>query len=247
MRSVVLPRDHGSWSFVLEPVCLGLLAAPSWSGTAIGVAALAAFLTRRPLQVARANDGRRGMALVVVACLGAVSVSALAAGLDRAAGPAWAPLLVALPCAAAFAWFDRQKAAREAAAELSGACAFATVAAVIALAAGRPPGVAALLGGFAVARVVVSIVPIRTFLRRRKGQPVVMWPSILATLAGLAAFVGVGIATGTWLPAAWMVLFALRAAWLLGPRPPAWPAARVGAIETILGAAAVLTVGLSSR
>ncbi|MEO8679320.1 MAG: YwiC-like family protein [Vicinamibacterales bacterium] len=246
LRSVLLPRDHGSWSFVLEPVALGLIAAPSVEGAAIALGGLALFLTRRPMQIVRAADGRRWLALQLLAVLVIVALASLGYGLWFGGGTASVALLAAVPLAAAFQWFDTRKAAREAAAELCGAFAFAAFAAAIVLAAGRPASVGAMLSGFAAARALASIVPIRTYLRRRKGQAVARWPSVVAPLVGLAAFAGVGAVTGYWWPAAWMVAFTLRAAWLLGPWAPAWTATRVGVIETIIGAAAVLTVGMSA-
>ncbi len=50
-RSLVLPREHGSWSLALEPVALGLLVAPTRAGGWLALAAAAAFLARRPLKL----------------------------------------------------------------------------------------------------------------------------------------------------------------------------------------------------
>lgn len=246
LRSVLLPRDHGSWSFVLEPVALGLIAGPSVQGAAIGLGGLALFLMRRPLQIVRVADGRRRRARQLVAVLAVMALAALAFGLSFGRGPAWMALSAALPFAAAFQWFDSQKAAREVAAELCGACAFAAFAAAIVLAAGRPAAAGAMLSAFAAARAIAAIMPIRTYLRRRKGQAVVRWPSIVAPIVGLAAFAGLGDVTGQWWPVAWMAAFSLRAVWMLGPWAPEWTATRVGAIEALIGAAAVLSVGMSA-
>jgi hypothetical protein len=45
----MLPREHGSWSLAAEPLVLGLIAAPSPAGLALALAAMAAFLARRPV------------------------------------------------------------------------------------------------------------------------------------------------------------------------------------------------------
>ncbi|MES1167658.1 MAG: YwiC-like family protein, partial [Oleiharenicola lentus] len=50
--AIFLPREHGSWFLVLEPLALGLLVAPSSAGGALAVATLAAFFMRRPLKPA---------------------------------------------------------------------------------------------------------------------------------------------------------------------------------------------------
>ncbi|MCS7003288.1 MAG: YwiC-like family protein, partial [Dehalococcoidia bacterium] len=52
IRSVALPSEHGGWSFLLEPILLGLAVAPSWLGALLGVSALGAFLTHQPLKTA---------------------------------------------------------------------------------------------------------------------------------------------------------------------------------------------------
>ena len=58
IRPLALPAEHGGWGFVLEPIALALLVAPSWSGVAVGVAVVAAFLARHPLRLA-AGDWMR--------------------------------------------------------------------------------------------------------------------------------------------------------------------------------------------
>lgn len=50
-QSVALPYEHGGWSFIGEPLLLGLLLVPSWSGLALGIAAYASFLFRQPFKV----------------------------------------------------------------------------------------------------------------------------------------------------------------------------------------------------
>jgi len=52
---------------------------------------------------------------------------------------------------------------------------------------------------------------------------------------------------GTWVPAAWTLVFAARTAWLVGPWSPGWPARRLGWMEAVLGGAACLSVGLALK
>ena len=59
LRTVALPAEHGGWGFIVEPVLLGLLIAPSWSGLALAIASMAVFLMRQPLKVLTL-DRRRG-------------------------------------------------------------------------------------------------------------------------------------------------------------------------------------------
>ncbi|MGH8022300.1 MAG: YwiC-like family protein [Limisphaerales bacterium] len=62
---LVWPKEHGSWFLALEPVALGMLAAPSGAGAALAVAASSGFLLRRPLKIVSCeqNDERWKMAL----------------------------------------------------------------------------------------------------------------------------------------------------------------------------------------
>jgi hypothetical protein len=48
---LILPKEHGSWSLALEPLALGLLAAPSLAGGPLAIAAIAGFFLRRPLKI----------------------------------------------------------------------------------------------------------------------------------------------------------------------------------------------------
>jgi hypothetical protein len=98
MLQLVLPREHGSWSLALEPLALGLIAAPSRAGFALSVAIVCGFFLRRPLKVlANRDDPRRALAWICLAALGglmAACVGLVAALCDPTT--LW-PLLLALP------------------------------------------------------------------------------------------------------------------------------------------------------
>lgn len=246
-RALILPREHGSWSLALEPLALGLIAAPSGPGSALALSAAAIFLARRPWQAARAGDARLGFALSALTLLGLIALLALVAGVHYAQGPAGIALAAAIPAAAAFAWFDRRKAGRAAAAELAGATCFAVFPVAIALAGGRAWPLAVVLGGFALARSTTSILALRTFLRRRKGETVTLRFACGVAIASAVAFVSYAWQGGSWLPAVWTIVFAGRVAWLFGRFPPQWTARQLGMLEAVGGVLAIITTGIALR
>jgi hypothetical protein len=247
LAALLLPREHGSWSLALEPVALGLLAAPSVSGVLLGLAATTAFLARRPAQFVAGRFGpmHQSEALAPLALLiGCAGVAVAAAGL-LGGWAALAPLLLAVPPAALFLHFDTRGESRAAAAELAGAATFAFVTVTCGTLAGRGWPTALALGALSLLRAAPAVLVVRTFLRRQKGQPASA-PTALATSLGATA----GIA---WLAHAKLahlavlgvaLLLLVRSVWLLGPRPPALRASQLGVIEAVLGAAFVLAAGL---
>ena len=244
----IWPKEHGSWSLALEPVALGLLAAPSAAGAGIAVAAVAGMLLRRPIKLVADDRGkaRRPAALGAVVALGLAAAAGLAVG-GWIGGPArlW-PLLLAVPPGLLFLWLDARGEARAAAAELAGAAAFALVPAAIATATGWPAArslaLAVAMGG----RSLPTVVTIRTFLRRHKGQAVTPVPALAASVAavlavGLVAWEGLG----PWMAVAVMALLLGRAVWLLGRPLAGVSATRIGIAESVIGGILVVVLALS--
>lgn len=250
LRDLVLPREHGSWSFVLEPLALGLLAAPSWPGAVLALATLAAFFARRPLQLTRVSgrDPRRELAWHTLAALALLALSAAALALHRSGPAPWIPLGVALLPAALFLHFDRQGEGRALAAELAGVGAFSLLPVALALLAGRPALPAAALGALMLVRSVPTVLTLRAVLRRRKGQPESRSAPLVAALLGASAVAAL-TAAGHLPPLAPIAAVVLlgRTIWWLSPRAPAWRAAQFGICESALGALFVLALGLAAR
>ena len=242
---LVLPREHGSWSLALEPLALGLLAAPSLPGALLGVATVAALFARRPAQfvAGRFGPARRGDARRPLVILAAVGMTALVVAGRLGGWPLLAPLLVATPAALIFLRADARGHARTALAELAGGAAFAAVPAMCALAAGQRPAEAAALAALSFLRSASAVLVLRSYLRRDKGEPVA---PALAVSAVTALAVGVLVAAGLASHTALLVTVLLfsRAIWLLGPRPPDWHPRRLGMVEAALGVAFVLAAGL---
>ena len=245
---VVLPREHGGWSLVLEPLALGLIVAPSAAGAALGMAFLAVFFSRRPLKLVLGggSDPRRSIAFGSIAVLAAIAAAGLLVAGMRA-GPAslW-PLLLAAPAAAAFAWWDSRGEGREAAAELAGATAFAIVPAALAAAAGWTSRPALALTAVMAGRSVPTVMTVRAYLRRNKGQPVPRTPALAASVLALAGcLVLCRMHLAPWTAGLMTALLLARAMALLIVTGPRIPASRVGLAEAVFGGILVLVVALS--
>lgn len=260
-RSLVLPREHGSWSLAFEPVALGLLVAPSPAGAWLAVAAAAAFFVRRPLKLAAtlpSADPRRAAALrwtlLFSACaLAAFFLSAVSPAFLRNTqetsrlAPLW-PLWFAAPFGAAFLWFDLRGEVREAEAELAGSAAFAVLPATFAALAGWSTPAALALAALALARSVPTVLTVRAYLRFRKGLAPSALPAWGATLAATAGCLGLawrGLVPA--LAGAVALLFLARSAVLLAPWRPAWSAKRVGMLEGALGFVFLISAALAYR
>lgn len=172
---MALPSEHGGWALLLEPALAGLVAAPSAAGLWLALAALGAFLTRHPLQLALA-DRRRGRryprtALAERFALGYALAAALggAMALASAAHTFWPALLAALIPAAVQLIYDLRRRGRELQAELAGALALCCLAPAILLAGGGTAASAVAIGALLAARALPAILYIRLRLRMARG------------------------------------------------------------------------------
>ena len=249
LRLVVLPTEHGSWSFLAEPVLLGMLVAFSWPGVLVAAGAVAAFLARQPLRL-WAGDLRRGrtyprtsLAGAAFAIFGTASVAALATAWWMTNGSFWPALAGAAPLAAVAMWFDIGKRSREMVAELAGAVALGALASAIALAGGMRLEMAMMLWAVLALRTVPTILFVRARLRLERGQRARLGPPLVAHVVAVAAITV--IVYGGFAPrfATWaMVLLALRAALGLSPLRPRWKTWQLGVSEVAFGLVTVACV-----
>jgi hypothetical protein len=247
-RELVLPKEHGSWSLALEPLALGLIAAPSAAGGCLALAVTAAFFARRPLRIAWRDaraERRRDACMPLAACVG-VAVVALVAAMILG-GVSWVLWLVPSSVAGAlFLSYDLRNGGREEAAEIAGAAAFALLPAALAAIAGAAPAVAIALGLVMGGRAVPTVLCVRAALRGAKTGVRRPAPALLAAVAALA--IGVMLARSGLAPetaGAALAVLSLRAiALLVYPRPPL-RARTIGMIEAALGVAFVFAVALT--
>ena len=246
---LTLPKEHGSWSLALEPVAFGLLVAPSAAGAALALAAVSGFFLRRPLKLAMAgkHDSRQPIALICAAIIALIGLSGLLLAARLGAVGGWWPLLPAALAGAVFAWCDGRNGAREGAAELAGAVAFALLPAAFGALAGWLVARSLALAAMMLVRSVPTVLTVRTCLRIRKGRAYSVAPALVA--AGLGVFLTAWLAALRLMPWAAVVFslaFAARTAWLLLWHPRL-TARTLGITEAVLGALMVLFLSLAWR
>jgi hypothetical protein len=250
IKPIALPAEHGSWGFVLEPILLGLLVAPSWGGLFLALGAFAAFLLRRPARVIQTDWRRRQSRRATVALwflggYGATAALCFVTALLLVGTRPLVPLLIAVPFLIVFTVFDVSGQSRSWQAELAGPVAFATVAASIGLAAGWPVAESAALAGVIIARAVPSVLYIRARLRLDKQKESNIPLAVVFHVLGLAGILGL-IYVG-WLPmiaaAAFVLLLARAAIGLSRYRRPV-PVKTIGFMEVGFGVLTILTVAV---
>ncbi len=243
LRPLALPIEHGGWGFLLEPIALGLLIAPSWGGALLSVAAVFAFLARQPLKLALQDALREKSYPRTPYCWMFASAYLLAAAVGLTAsvaiaGPAMLiPLGLVAPLALTQVLYDAHNRGRALLPELSGAASMASVAAAIAI-AGRMRIVPAFaVAGILVARSLPAIVYVRTLLQRAHGNAAASWPAIAMHALAVIAIASFAPRFAT----AAMVVLLIRAIWGLTHEPPR--AKTLGWREIAWGA---ITVGLAA-
>jgi len=193
LRAVAMPTEHGGWSLTLEPVLLALLVAWSWSGFALGAAAMLAFVARTPVKVVLVDGWRhrwldrtrlavRVAAVEIVALVVLVAVAAFTAD-----GRFWLPFVAAAPLIGIELWFDMRSRSRRLIPELAGTVGIGSVAAGIALAGGADARLAVGLWCVIAARGAAAIPYVRTQVFRLHGRPFRRWPSDVAQVLAVAA------------------------------------------------------------
>jgi hypothetical protein len=203
-RSVALPVEHGGWGFLLEPLLLGLLVAPSAAAVTLSVAVIAAFLLRQPAKIIL-MDRRRGRAFPrtqlawrFVLLYGSFALIGVALTLWQA-GFVWLlPSLLALPFGAVFLYYDLTRPGRTWQAEFSAPVALTSATASIALIAGWALWPSLALWIMLTARALPSILFVRARLRLDRDKAP---DRILPILAHVVALIVVlALAWVEWIP-----------------------------------------------
>lgn len=240
LRPLALPFEHGAWGFLLEPIAVGLLVAPSVSGLLIAIGTVAAFLVRHPLRLAvrdfvqRKRYPRTAVCMLLALAYALIAAAAFAGAIAFAGGRPLLPLIAVMPLAAMQFVLDVRNHGRALVAELAGAIAAGAAATAIVLAASQPPALAVALWALLAARAVASILYVRCSLR---GEPRAIMLAAHATAVVLAIALVPVVSMGA--VAAMVVLFA-RALPV-----PAFSARQIGMRELGYGTLAVLLIALA--
>ncbi|WP_421119639.1 YwiC-like family protein [Aquihabitans daechungensis] len=200
LRSVLAPTEHGGWGLTLEPVLLGLVVAPSWSGVGLGISATILFLARTPFKILLVDLHRNRrlprtrMAAGAVGCYALALSGCLAVPLVQAPVATWLPLIVIAPMVGTELWYDMRSRGRRLVPELAGAIGIAGVAAMIVIADARPASVAGACWVLLAARAVTSIINVRDLvqgLHGRRRNPASVWAGDIAALSLAAVAVAI--------------------------------------------------------
>lgn len=251
IKTVALPLEHGGWAFLLEPVVLGLLLAPSAGGAYIAAASVAVFLARNPFKLAvtdlrrRRSLPRTPLATCFAICYVAVATVFFIGALLSSSNQFVIPLAIAAPLTGLQFFYDTRSQSRALVAELAGAVSTGAIAVAIALAGGWDTAPAFGLWAVIVARAVPSILYVRARLRLLREKRASISPVVAAHLAALVAVFLLAAAKFVSLLAVF-ALFALfcRAAWGLLLKKQPVPAKRIGFQEIGFGAMTIVAIVL---
>ena len=220
LRPLLVPAEHGAWSFVLEPIALGLLVAPSRSGAMLALAALAIFLGRQPLKLALADRAAghtyprtvAAFQLAAGALVSAVLLGTMA--WNWANNPWWPPLVAAFPPGVLQFIYDVRREGRRPVPQLAGAIAASASAPAIAAAAGWRPAAWLTLWTLVAAHGLAATLYVRARLALERGQAVRTSQPIAVHIAGLGLALGLAsIGLAPPLAAGAFAFLLLRAAW----------------------------------
>lgn len=249
VKRLILPTEHGSWGFLLEPLVAGLAVAYSTAGAWIALMVIGAFLTRQPLKfflLGLAGNGFReqtAAAFKYTVIFGIIFTAGLIGALATA--PQWSlfPFLVIAPLASYQIFCDLSRKSRDLLPELTGAVAISSSVAAIALAGGISFPLSMALWATFIGRLIPSIMYVRNRLKLEKGKTYSILAPVSAHLVALGA-VGLLAANGiaSYLTVGMFGVLLIRSAVGLSQYRQRIKAMRIGVWEVIYGAITVATV-----
>ncbi len=251
-RTVALPNEHGGWSFVGEPILLGLLLAPTGGGLALATAAVAAFLLRHPLRIVlRAKEigprVRAARRFVVVYGVLMITAAVAAAVLAPSLG-VLIPIVLSAPLLVVQLVHDARGRSRDAVAELAGAVATGAFAASMVLFEAWSFAVALGVWSTLAAKGVATVLYVRARLRVQRDASVSRSLPVIAHVVGVLVLGAETIGgLSPWTAPVGMGVLTVRAVVGLFGTSGRRPAKVVGLQELGFGVGYVLLVALGYR
>lgn len=250
-KSVALPVEHGSWGFLLEPLVAGILLAPSIASPWITMLVVGGFLLRQPLRflipdlMAKKNLPRTAYAKKFTIIFASIFLTGGIGVLAFAPLQSLIPFVLITPFAVYQIYCDATRKSRDLLPELTGAVALSSSITVLALAGGWNVTTALTLWGIMLARLIPSILYVRSRLRLEKGKPT---SSFLPITAHVLALYFVAVLAYFSLSSVLVVLMlaflAGRAVFGLSPYRQTLRAKTIGIWEVIYGSLTVLALVL---
>jgi len=224
-KQLVLPTEHGSWSWLLVPYFVGVIVAGTYNLAAFLVllGGLTGFLMRQPASVAtraRAGRGRKadiGPALVWTTVFGVIALACLIGLLVLGL---MALLWLLIPLATVFALYllasrQRRASVRSLWMELAGALGLSAMAPAAYIAAsGQLDGTAWALWALMAGQNGLGVLYVRLRIADMHGRPVKRMPIVWAHgLVLVGAAVAASLEAIPWLAVVPFAGFLIRAAW----------------------------------
>ena len=175
-RSIALPVEHGAWGFLFEPALAGLIVTPSPAAPFVLMLFVGSFLARQPLKfligdlLQRRRLPRTRIALQYALIYSAIAFVGLIGMILTAPAYAFIPLAAAVPLVVYLVVQDVSRQSRDLLPEITAAFALASSISVFALADRWDYAVAFVLWTIMVARLVPSVLYVRSRLRLEKGK-----------------------------------------------------------------------------
>ncbi len=250
LRPIALPTEHGGWGFLLEPLVLAMIVAPSWCGALLCAASICAFLTRQPLKLAMQDLLRRRIyprtrwCAIFAASYAASAAVAVSAAIAFGGWRIAIPFAIMAPLAIVNIVHDARNRSRAILPEITGPIAMASSAAAIAIAGGERMPIAFALMTLIVLRGIPSIFYVRTLIARAHRQTASpIMPIVLHLIARIAALLRWRLALAPLAAAIMLTLLLGRAAYGLQQEVP--PAKTIGWREVAWGAAFVIITAIA--
>ena len=190
-KSIALPIEHGAWGFLFEPLAAGLIVAPSIGAPFIALMVVGAFLTRQPLKflvgdwLQKRRLPRTDIARRFVLIFGGIAVLGLFGTLALSPLNSLLPFALLTPVVIYLIIQDAARQTRQLLPELLAAFALASSITVLALADGFDFRLALALWAIMLARLIPSVLYVRSRLRLEKGKEFSRTAPIVAHVAAL--------------------------------------------------------------